>query len=373
MLTGDPVYTNQTRTVQASTLFAGGGRINVARATSPLLFASPSSASFGLMKRGTSKSIKIDLTDAGGGAGAWTVSLAHAAGEHPSVPASVTVPGTLTVTAQIAAGAAEGDGTGLIVLRHGADVRQIPYWLHVEVPRLAKATKVLTKTGTYAGNNRKGKANVSSYRYPEGVRGVGLPGPEQVFAVHLRRPVANFGARVVSQARNVDVTPRVVRDGDENRLTGYPGLPGDLNPYRESLGETVQVVGAILPGRGTYDIVFDSAGRVNAGGFTFRFWLNDVTPPAVKLLGYRSGVLRLAISDRGSGVDPRSIIAVIDGNANVNGSYSNGVLSIRPGSLSGGKHTVEVDVSDYQEAKNMEDVLRILPNTRIFKTSFTVR
>ena len=68
---------------------------------------------------------------------------------------------------------------------------------------------------------------------------MGLPGPEQVFAVHLRKPVANFGVRVVSQARNVEVTPRVVRDGDENRLTGYPGLPGDLNPYRESLGETV--------------------------------------------------------------------------------------------------------------------------------------
>ena len=156
---------------------------------------------------------------------------------------------------------------------------------------------------------------------------MGLPGPEQVFAVHLRKPVANFGVRVVSQARNVEVTPRVVRDGDENRLTGYPGLPGDLNPYRESLGDTVQVVGAILPGSGTYDIVFDSAGRVNAGGFTFRFWLNDVTPPAVKLLGYRSGVLRLAISDRGSGVDPGSIIAGIDGNSNVNGSYAKGVLS----------------------------------------------
>ena len=112
---------------------------------------------------------------------------------------------------------------------------------------------------------------------------------------------------------------------------------------------------------------------MNAGKFTFRFWLNDVTPPSVKLLGYSGGVLRLAISDRGSGVDPGSIIAGIDGNANVDGSYAKGVLSIRTGSLSGGKHTIEVDVSDYQEAKNMEDVLRILPNTRVFKTSFTVR
>jgi subtilisin family serine protease len=372
MLTGDPVYTNQNRTVQVSTLYAGGGRINVARATNPLVFAAPSSASFGLMKRSTSKSIKIALSDAAGGAGEWAVTLAHAAGARPTVPATVTVPGELTVTAQIAAGAAAGDGTGLIALRRGGDVRQIPYWVHVEVPRLGKPVRTLKKTGTYSGDNRNGRARVSSYRYPEGLRGVNLPGPEQVFAVRLSKPVANFGVRIVSQARNVGVTPRVVRDGDENRLTGYPGLPGDLNPYRETLGATVPVVGAILPANGRYDVVFDSAGRVNAGKFTFRFWINDVTPPSVKLLGYSRGVLRLAVSDRGSGVDPGSIIAGIDGNTNIDGSYAKGVLTIRTGSLSAGKHTIEVDVSDYQEAKNMEDVLRILPNTRIFKTSFTV-
>jgi hypothetical protein len=278
------------------------------------------------------------------------------------------------VTAQIAAGAAEGDGTGLIALHRGSDVRQIPYWLHVEVPRLAKPARVLSKTGTYSGNNRNGKARVSSYRYPEGVTGTGLPGPEQVFAVHLRKPAANLGVRVVSQARNVEVTPRVVRNGDENRLTGYPGLPGDLNPYRESIGATVPIAGAILPGRGTYDLVFDSAGRVNAGKFTFRFWLNDVTPPSVKLLGYAGGVLRLAVADRGSGVDPKSVVAVIDGSGNfADTTYSNGVVSVHTGSLSGGKHSIELVVSDYQEAKNMEDVLRILPNTRDFRATFTAR
>jgi subtilisin family serine protease len=373
MLTGDPVYTNQSRTVQVSTLYAGGGRINLARATNPLVFAAHSSASFGLMKRGTSKSIKIALADAGGGAGAWTVSLAHAAGELPAVPASVTVPGSLTVTAQIAAGAAEGDGTGLIALRRGSDVRQIPYWLHVEVPRLGKPVKKLSKTGTYTGNSRNGSARVGSYRYPEGNAGVSLSGPEQVFAVRLREPVANFGVRVVSKASGVEVTPRVVRNGDENRLTGYPGLPGDLNPYRESLGESVPIAGAILPARGTYDLVFDSTSRASAGKFTFRFWINDVKPPTVKLLGYSGGVVRLAVSDGGSGVDAGSIVAAIDGSANVaNATYSKGVVSVRTGSLAGGKHTIELVVSDYQEAKNMEDVLRILPNTRDFRAGFSV-
>jgi subtilisin family serine protease len=373
MLTGDPVYTNGNRNVQVSTLSSGGGRINVARATTPLVFAAPSSASFGLMKHGTAKTISISLTDAGGGAGEWTVSLAHAAGLHPEVAATITVPGTLAVKANVGASTAEGDGTGFIALHHGADVRQIPYWVHVEVPRLAKPTKTLTKTGDYAGNNRKGKASVSSYRYPEGVRGVTLPGPEQVFAVHLRRPAANFGVRVLSQDRNVKVTPRVVRNDDENRLTGYAGLPGDLNPYRESLGANVPVAGAILPAAGSYDVVFDSVGRVNAGKYTFHFWLNDTTPPAVKLRGYSKGAVRLVVSDKGSGVDPSSIEAFVDGNDSpTQTDYARGVVAVRTGALGGGRHTIELLVSDYQESKNMEDVAKILPNTRDFRASFTV-
>jgi subtilisin family serine protease len=374
MLTGDPVYTNDKRTTQSTTLSAGGGRINVARAVNPLVFAEPSSASFGLMKRGTSKTISISLTDAGGGAGAWTVSLAHAAGPHPEVAASVTVPGTLAVTVKVAADTPEGDGTGLIALRRGADLRQIPYWVHVEVPKLAKPSKTLRKTGNYTGNNRNGRAGASTYRYPEGVRGVSLPGPEQVFAVHLRKAVANFGVRLVSQKGNVKVTPRVVRDDDENRLTGYVGLPGDLNPYRETLGDAVPIVGAILPAAGNYDIVFDSPGRVNSGKFTFRFWLNDVTPPKVKLLGYKAGRIKLAATDKGSGVDPGSIEAFVDGSDSpIVTTYAKGVVTVRSGSLSSGKHSIELVVSDYQEAKNMEDVLRILPNTRDYKASFSVR
>ena len=120
--------------------------------------------------------------------------------------------------------------------------------------------------------------------------------------------------------------------------------------------------------------MFDSAGRVNAGKFTFRFWLNDVTPPvgeAARLLQRRRSGSRSATAARAS-TRARSSRAST-ATANVDGSYAKGVLSIRTGSLSGGKHTIEVDVSDYQEAKNMEDVLRILPNTRVFKTAFTVR
>jgi hypothetical protein len=38
-----------------------------------------------------------------------------------------------------------------------------------------------------------------------------------------------------------------------------------------------------------------------------------------------------------------------------------------------GRHTLVFSAADYQELKNMENVPRILPNTRVFRAAFTVR
>jgi len=370
-LTGDPAYVDDAHAREASPLSGGGGRINVARANAPLVFASPTNVSFGLMKARSKKTISISLTDAGGGAGAWNVSFARAQGAPVTTPASVSVPGKLAVTAKISAGAKEGDGTGFIVLRHGVDVRRIAYWLHVERPRLSAPVQTLTKSGNYSGNTSKGRARVRTYRYPEGIAGVALPGPEQVFAIRVKKPVANFGIRILAQGAGVKVTPRVVRAHDENRLTGYVGIPGDLNPYRETLGGETPIAGAILPKRGTYDVVFDSASRAAAGKFNFRLWINDASPPVVKLRGHSGGVVSFAVSDAGAGVDPNSLRAIVDNSESVV-SFNKGIASIRTGTLSAGKHTVELIASDYQESKNMEDVSRILPNTRDFTATLNV-
>ena len=80
MLTGDPVYTSAQRSVETTPMTSGGGRIDLARATSPLVFAAPSSVSFGLMKPRAHKTVSISLSDAGGGTGTWSVGLTHALG-----------------------------------------------------------------------------------------------------------------------------------------------------------------------------------------------------------------------------------------------------------------------------------------------------
>jgi hypothetical protein len=38
-----------------------------------------------------------------------------------------------------------------------------------------------------------------------------------------------------------------------------------------------------------------------------------------------------------------------------------------------GTHRLRLSVADYQETRNMENVARILPNTRVLTTSVTVR
>ena len=65
-----------------------------------------------------------------------------------------------------------------------------------------------------------------------------LAGPEQVFRVTLTRPVANFGVVITRREPGVKVEPRIVEDGDENRLTGYAALPTNLNPYLDAVRQS---------------------------------------------------------------------------------------------------------------------------------------
>ena len=117
---------------------------------------------------------------------------------------------------------------------------------------------------------------------------------------------------VASQARGVRVQARVVRAGDENRLTGYAGLPLNLNPYLPTYDHLSPAAGAVRPDAASYDIVFDTPNRRAAGKFTFRFWIDDTTPPTVRLVARSRSELTFALSDRGSGVDPFSLSATVD-------------------------------------------------------------
>ena len=125
-LTGRPVL-SVAQGVETPTIREGGGLIYLPTANNPLIFAEPTGISFGLVKVGTKATRTIRFTDAGGGSGPWTVSVAvqdPTNGVSVTAPTSVIVPGSLAVQASVAARGKEADVTGFVVLhprhRHAA-------------------------------------------------------------------------------------------------------------------------------------------------------------------------------------------------------------------------------------------------------------
>jgi subtilisin family serine protease len=380
--TGDPVHPAG-KPGRVSTLREGGGRIDLARADQPLLFTDPSSLGWRLVRRGFSDTTQLSTADAGGGSAPWSVSV-----DAQSMPrgatltplASSLVAGqVLSLRLKVSRTAGAGDATGYVVLTRGSAIRRVAFWFRVDVPRLGlDRRRTLRTPGVYRGDTAGQPSRVSTYRYPERALAPGVPtrlgGPEQVFQFTLRRRVANFGAVILGHARGVRVSPRLVADHDENRVVGYTGIPANLNPY-QAFGRAEPVVGAVLPDPGAYDFVFDTPTRRKPGAFTFRFWVNDTSAPSIRLQAGATVVgrpIRLAVRDSGSGVDPLSLHVRVNG-ARVPFTYSDGILSIRTTKLRPGKAHVVATASDYQEAKNMEDVGPVLPNTRTLRTTVTLR
>jgi subtilisin family serine protease len=382
--TGDPVHPPGSSNEVPATR-EGGGRIDLVRADDPLVFTEPTGLSFGLVKVGSDATQGLEVADAGGGAAPWTVTVQPQASPAGAVlaPATPTVVAgsSVDMTLSVAPTAAEGEADGFVLLTRGTDVRRVPYWFRVEAPKLGREPfRTLSHPGVYTGDTAGKPSLVSSYRYPDDSSGgavfpTDLGGPEQVFRIVLTRTVANFGIAVVSHRTGVQVSPRLVAAGDENRLLGNTGLPIALNPY-SNFGRAEPIVGAVLPTPGVYDVVFDTPTGAQPGPFAFRFWVNDTTPPTIRLLTRTvraSEPLRLALKDAGAGVDARSIEVTIDRTL-ADFHFRSDVLSVGSAHLPKGTHHLTVSVADYQETKNMEDVLNgATPNTRSFSTTFVVR
>jgi len=362
--------------------FHGGGVISLAKADRPLLFAQPASVSLGLLSRGEAKSSTVALSDAAGGAGTWAVRRDGIvpAGVRVSFQQSVEAPGELVLDVAVSARAKPGDLSGYLVLRREGAERRIPFWGRVSAAALARHQPVmLRKSGVHRATTQGRRALVSRYRYPEDPRGVGLTtvlrGPELVYRVRLTRRAVNFGVVVTQRGKGSRVEPRVVAGLDENRLTGYAALPFAHNPYLDGFRRPVLTAGALSPAAGDYAVVFDSATRAGAGRFTFRFWIDDVTPPTLRLRTRsvkRGDPIRVAATDAGSGVYGESVVASVDGSS-TSSFFRRGLVRISTVGLEPGRHRLRLRVSDHQETKNTENVARILPNTRTLTATFTVR
>jgi subtilisin family serine protease len=379
--TGAPVHP-VSHTGEVSVLREGGGRIDLVRADQPLIFTNPSSLSWGLVGRGFSSTKQLSTSDAGGGSAPWSVSVSSRKKAGVTIdPLAKTLVAGASLSIEISVGrkASVGNVSGFVVLTRGSDVRRIPFWFYVEAPKLGlDPHRILRKPGLYHGDTAGKASRVSSYRFPQRGLGYGVPtrldGPEQVFRFTLRRKVANFGIAIVGHAPGVRVSPRLVSGDDENRVVGYTGIPAAINPY-VGYDRAEPVVASVLPDPGTYEFVFDTPTGKKPGAFSFRFWVNDTTPPSFRLLTRTDRIgrpIRLAVRDSGSGVDPSSFRARIGGKG-VRMAWVHGVLRLRSTGLKPGKKALTVSASDFQESKNMEDVGPVLPNTRVLHTTVTLR
>lgn len=378
VLTGTPVRTSKGR--ELSPLREGGGRISLPAANQPLVFASPSSFSFGLVKRSRSVTKTVALSDAGAPpVGSCAVQIKRSesvSGSSLQAPATVTVPGNLPLTLRTTSKAKQGDLDGWVELTCAGQTRRIPFWSHLFVSHLGQKKKTrLSHTGIYHGDTKGETALVNGYLYPERAPGVRrlLRGPEQVFRLSLGRSHRNFGVVLVSHDSGTSVSPRIVRGANESKLAGMTALPINVNPYLSSFDMPEPVAGVLRPAAGVYYVVFDTTSAASSGCYSFRFWVDDLTPPRMRVLSRQSGLLRVKISDKGSGVDPSSISATTGARQlPLDFDPRAGIAVINAGSLGRGTHKLVITASDYQETKNNENASRLLPNTSELKVSISI-
>ena len=204
--TGQPVLRGS---VEAESTRQGGGTVDLVRADTPLVFASPTGLSFGHVLPGGSAVGRVTLTDAGSGAGQWTVSTTlqqPAGGVSISVLPTVTVPGQLVVTAIAAPGSIQGSRTGFVELARGAD-RQAD-------PLLASCLRACARRSADHAAHAHGHLQGRHPRAPGARRLVPLPGGPS----RLRRPARHAGP-------GAGVPPLAAEAGRELRRRGDGRAP----------------------------------------------------------------------------------------------------------------------------------------------------
>ena len=400
--TANAAWGDTARTQEAPVTEEGGGLVWLPAANDPLLFTEPASLSFENVpvgSGGSRKPLLVEVSDAGGGSGVWSVSVdeqAATAGASLEAPGAVTVAPGGTVDIPVAAvaspGAEQGENYGFVVLQQGTQARRIPYFFFVDRPGLA-ADRVKPLKRFVAGSTTRGTSHVSAYRYPVAPFGVdpGTPpmqedGAEQVYSFDVKRPVANAGVSVLVQTGSVD--PFFLGSRDESDVQGYAGTPVDVNTLTFDSGLPVSAAGVSFPRTQRFWVAVDSGrdrfdGASLAGSFILRSWTNDVTPPSLRVLTHRISQGRPTIVartlDTQSGVDPFSLVL----------SYRNVLIApVAYDPLSGlaifplpraapelhrGRHVVVLASSDFQEAKNIDTPgSRLMPNTRTIGSRLNV-
>jgi hypothetical protein len=406
MSTAGAAWGDSARTQEAPVLLEGAGLANVAASDDPKLFTDPQSLSFQRIDLSTGaqrKAMLVTVSDSGDGAGTWAVTLApqsQTPGVQIDVPGTVTLaPGgdaTVPVVVHASAAAGLGENYGFVVLTGNGVQRRVPYAFLVERPALRDAPVVALKK-LQTGDTASGTNRVSVYCCPAAPFGpppsytgttMNEDGAEHLYSVDITEPIVNFGVSVLAASSGALVDPFVLGSKDESDVQGYAGIPTDVNGLTFDANVDVGAAGVQFPRLQRFYVSVDSradpfTNKSQKGKYLLNAWINDVTPPAVRVLTTRVTAGRPLIVaqavDSGAGIDPLSLVLNYNNSLVGASAYDPftglivfGIPSAAP-AFKVGKTRAVVMASDYQEAKNINTVgNEIYPNSRFLLSRLTV-
>jgi len=193
-------------------------------------------------------------------------------------------------------------------------------------------------------------------------------GAETLYWFDIEQPVANFGVSVIASSANSLIDPWVLGSKDESDVQGYAGTPVNVNDLTIDARADVQAAGAQYPRLQRFYVSVDSradpfTNRPLKGQYLLNAWVNDVTPPALRMLTTRVAAGRPLLvaqaADEGAGVDPLSLVLsykrVLVG-ASAYDPFTGLILFGLPTQapkLTKGKTPTVIQAADFQETKNI--------------------
>jgi hypothetical protein len=204
-------------------------------------------------------------------------------------------------------------------------------------------------------------------------------GSEHLYVTNVDKPLVNMGVAVWGSSNGAIVDPWFLGSKNERDVQGYDGTPVNQNELMFDFSLNIGAAGTVFPRQGQYYVAVDSGSdpftsQPFPGSYVVRSWQNDLKPPVVKILTRRVGAghptIVARVLDAKSGVDPLSLAInyrrVLVGAALYDPFSGLAVFPIPAGAprVPAGRTRLELEASDFQEAKNLETISNnLLPNT----------
>ena len=315
----------------------------------------------------------VGLDDAGGGAGTWNVVASCAT--RPAAGVRLTLAAdrrrcraSSTCHASVARRRAPGDVDAYVELRRGADVRRIPVWGRVTAGRSQRHADAGAARAGPLPRHHRGQRSLRD--------ALPLPGDparrrrhDDAARARARVPHPAHEARRQLRRRHHAARPRQPRRAEGRRR---PRREPPDRVRRASRSTTTRTWTSSASRRSpparsrrfpaTTRSSSTAPSRAGAGSFAFRYWVNDVTPPTLRLRTPRrrrqGSRCASQATDAGAGVYPQLDRRRSSTARRRRATFRDGVVSISTCGLGPGTHRLRLRVSDYQESKNTENVAR---------------